>query len=242
MKFDVVVGNPPFQETKDDGERSDQASNLWSKFWSHSLKSDATYIALVTPTSWLSPSKDLKGKDKVGNNNRLWDVFNQYESYADVINVKKHFPTIGSTFGYVVVNKQGSTGLKFSDGVDTSLGFLPKSNYTNVIDNLSAIDTDTLGKKFKVDQVNSPDLRVSIPMTRALEASSIEILNGVGSPTTGSDKDKLYLYVHVKNQDEAKQVRARIQDCLTILGKDCRWAGFINIQILKMIKYNKVSS
>ena len=110
MKFDVVIGNPPYQAIKKDGSRLDQASNLWSEFWVRCIEEYSTdhgVVSLITPTSWLSPSSDYKRK-------RLWDIFNSYTSYADVKNVAKHF-NVGSTFGYVVVDKSNSAGLSFSD-------------------------------------------------------------------------------------------------------------------------------
>lgn len=236
MKFDVVVGNPPFQESKEDGERKDQASNLWSKFWAKSIKITKPdgVVALITPTSWLSPSADLKGKDKINDHDRLWDVFDDFSSVANVSDVSKHFPGVGSSFGYVIVDKAGKAGLSFTDGSSTALGFLPKSNFQTVARELDK--TNNLGSKFLINQDNTPDLRVSIPMTRKLESDSIEILNGISQPTKGSDKESLYLYVHVSNAQEADMVRQRIIDCLEILNVDCRWSGFINIQSVRLIK------
>ena len=73
-------------------------------------------------------------------------------------------------------------------------------------------------------------------MTRKLLVNSIEILNGPGQPTKGSAKEELYLYVHVKTQQEADMVQKRIIDCLDILNTDCRWSGFLNIQMVRLIK------
>jgi hypothetical protein len=239
MKFDVVIGNPPFQESKKNGARKDQASNLWSKFWSKSFsitKKDGV-IAFITPTSWTSPSADLKGKMKVGKINRLWDLFNSYTSYANIKDVAQHFPGVGSSFGYVIVDKNGDSGLVFSDGTDTSLGFLPKSNIDDIKLQLSS--ADNLDKRCKkINQNNTPGIRVSIPMTRALESNSIEILHGSEVPTKGSSKPNLYLYLHVSNEDDAKHVQSRIVECLDILQTHCRWSGFISIQTVKMIAWN----
>jgi hypothetical protein len=237
MKFNVVVGNPPFQESKEDGDRKDQASNLWSKFWAKSFKltNPDSVIALITPTSWLSPSADLKGKDKIDNEDRLWNVFNKHTSRANVVDVSKHFQGVGSSFGYVVVDRAGTAGLSFSDGASTSLGFLPKSNFANVAKELDQVNN--IGNKFSVDQDNKQGMRVSIPMTRKLTKDNIEILNGPGQPLTGSDKENLYIYVHVTTQAEADRVKQRVIDCVDILNVDCRWSGFLNIKMVKLISY-----
>jgi tRNA1(Val) A37 N6-methylase TrmN6 len=237
MKFDVIIGNPPFQESKEDGDRKDQASNLWSKFWAKSFKltKPDSVIALITPTSWLSPSADLKGKDKIDNEDRLWNVFNKHTSRANVVDVSKHFQGVGSSFGYVVVDRAGTAGLSFSDGASTSLGFLPKSNFANVAKELDQVNN--IGNRFSVDQDNKQGMRVSIPMTRKLTKDNIEILNGPGQPLTGSDKENLYIYVHVTTQAEADRVKQRVIDCVDILNVDCRWSGFLNIKMVKLISY-----
>ena len=239
MKFDVIIGNPPYQETKNSGDRKDQASNLWSKFWTKSfdLTKGKGIVALITPTSWLSPSSDLKGENKINGHTRLWNVFNNYTSLANVKDVSKYFPNIGSSFGYVIVNKSGNEGLKFTDGSDTSLGFLPKSNFETVSKQLSR--TNNIGSTFIVNQSNTSDMRVCIPMTRKLTAGSIEILKDEGIPTGGSEKDNLYIYIHVNTKKQAKYVQSRVRSCLDILNTDCRWSGFVNIQIVKMIDMSK---
>jgi tRNA1(Val) A37 N6-methylase TrmN6 len=237
MKFDVVVGNPPFQQSKKNGKRKDQASNLWSKFWSKSfsITTNNGIIAFITPTTWTSPSGDLKGKFRIGKTTRLWDVFSRYTSYANIVDVAKHFPGVGSSFGYVIVDKSSSHGLVFSDNSDISLGFLPKNNIDDVKKQLSK--TNNLGNNFKIDQGNKPTLRVSIPMSKALKEDRIEILNGKTNPTKGSPKPGLYLYVYVPTQADAEKVKARIIDCIDILSKECRWSGFLSIQAVKMIEW-----
>ena len=240
-RFDVITGNPPFQAIKSDGERSDQASNLWSKFWVKSLDltSNIGVVALVSPTTWISPSSALRGEWSRDGKTRLWDIFDQYYSYANVVDVKKHFDGIGSTFGYVIVDKSKNTGLRFSDEVSTKLGFRAHGEYEMVVRELDS--TENLDKHFKINQSNSSDLRVSLPLTRTLVANSIEILNGKVKPTSGSDKDGLYLYIHVDNDDQAKLVRERIISCLDILNKHCKYSGFVNIRTVKMIKYSSES-
>ena len=182
----------------------------------------------------ITPSADLKGKKQfVNGHDRLWDAFNDYTSKANITDVSKHFPQVGSSFGYVIVDKRGHDGLSFSDGADTSLGFLPCSGADIVKQKLHM--SKNLDALFKIDQKNSPDVRVSIPMTRALDAGSIEILDGPVAPTKGSDKPSLYLYVHAKNMENAKMIRDKIVDCIDILNKHCKWVGFINIKVVRMI-------
>jgi len=238
MKFDVVIGNPPYQETSGSG-RKDQASNLWTKFWIKSLElcGDDGYVSLITPTSWLSPSANLKGCYKYQGHSRLWDVFNSYTSVAQVTDVGTFFKGVGSSFGVVGVNKNGNKGLSFVEGYDTSLGFLPKSNTQEVINKLGG--STTLGSEFKVSQTPGSGWRVSVPLTRKVTENSIEILQGEELPSSGSLKPGLYLYVYVSSEAEATSVKGTLIPCVDLLNTYCRWSGFMNIKIFTMISHSK---
>jgi hypothetical protein len=64
MKFDVVIGNPPYQGTNDVSEDRIQPKNhnLWTKFINKSfdeLVVDNGYVSFVTPDSWMSPSNEV---------------------------------------------------------------------------------------------------------------------------------------------------------------------------------------
>lgn len=236
MQFDLIVGNPPFQETHADGTRKAPSLNLWSKFWSKSihLAADDGTVVLVTPLRWMNPGPDLQREFKVNGHSRLWDVFNQFDSWANVVDVAKHFPGVGSSFGYVVVNKAGTDGLKFSNGVSAELGFMPLSGYDRVFEELSL--TGNLGDTFGVDQKNSPTLRVSIPMTRVLKPEVLEILDGKTQPVMGNESAHNYAYVYAPDQETAERIRDRIIDCFDILSRHCRYSGFMSRDIVKMIR------
>lgn len=64
MKFDAVIGNPPYQGTNKVSEDRTQPKNhnLWTKFIHKSfneLVKDDGYVSFVTPDSWMSPSNDV---------------------------------------------------------------------------------------------------------------------------------------------------------------------------------------
>jgi site-specific DNA-methyltransferase (adenine-specific) len=118
MKFDVILGNPPYQSTDDDGERKSKSTNLWSRFTKKSfdLIKDDGIVALITPSSWASNTVDLlQGKIKL-----FKDIFVKNNPIAiNTHTVADHFPGIGSTFSYFVVEKKdnkGSTKLTDVDG------------------------------------------------------------------------------------------------------------------------------
>jgi len=93
MKFDVIVGNPPFTNN-----HNSKRWTLWSKFVEHSvdkLSHDGSIIAMITPSSWLSPGK----------------MFDQFMGYGLRVNLdaSKHF-NVGSTFSHWQLTKQQQSG------------------------------------------------------------------------------------------------------------------------------------
>ncbi len=236
MKFDVIVGNPPFQEVTETG-RKDQASNLWTKFWVKSLElaKDEGIVSLITPTSWLSPSANLRGSYKFLGKTRLWDVFDTYTSQAQVEGVESYFKGVGSSFGIVMVDKSGSEGLSFKEGYGTELGFLPKSGIDEVLENIGG--EVTLGTQFNVSQDCGSGWRVSTPMTRKVTEDSVEVLKNSEVPTKGSANPGLYLYVKVSDENEANKVKRTVVKNAAILNTHCRWSGFMNCKIFQMLNY-----
>ena len=261
MKFDVAVGNWPFEATNADGSRKDQASNLWSTGWDLALKemtTDDAILAFVSPTSWLSPSVDIS-KGKI----RLWDEFEKYDSLANISTVKDYFKGVGSTFGYVIVDKSGDDGLKFTDGVTPYDNWMWNIDKINVAEarglsiqdvndilkvQLTTDTTQNLGGLFPNNQnAYSDRVRVCIPLSKVSEVDRIEILQPGELPSSVSTKGKngkvkspeqdakLYYYIEC-GEDQAEAVRDRIIECLDIINIWCRWSGFANIQTIKNIK------
>ena len=164
MKFDVVIGNPPYESATEDG-RKDQANNLWSKFTHKgmSLVKDGGYMTFITPTSWLSPAADI-GKGKHGT--RFFDAyFQKYKTH--VLNVNecaRHF-NVGSTFSYFVLEKTLSEN--FNTRVITeeddftidlkTISYLPKSmNPLSISINKKVLEG---AEKFGIVGNNLPETR-----------------------------------------------------------------------------------
>jgi len=85
MKFDVVIGNPPFQKSGGTAKRW----TLWEQFLQKCLTLDAGIVTLVVPQSLTSPGA----------------AFDSIKSRCRVLNlaVKRHFK-VGSTFCYFIVD------------------------------------------------------------------------------------------------------------------------------------------
>lgn len=108
IKFDLFITNPPYQSTDEDGNRNDQAKNLWTKFvkLGHDRTKDDGIFTLVTPASWANSETADIGKGDGPNSVKFFkDYFQRYKTIALNINeCKRHFNE-GSSFSYFIVEK-----------------------------------------------------------------------------------------------------------------------------------------
>lgn len=112
MKFNVIIGNPPYQ----DGGRDDEANKLWPLFVkkSYELLEDNGYVAMVTPNGWMQPTADVgkgNGKNALSIFNDIFKKNNLLVANVDSDNIRDtHFKGIGSTFSYYVFQKSQYSG------------------------------------------------------------------------------------------------------------------------------------
>lgn len=118
MKFDVVIGNPPYQGSNDIGTVQPKSHNLWSKFAEKavSLIKDNGYVGFVTPDSWMSPNSKVLALFK--ENSLLWVSTNV-----------SHYFSVGSSFTAWVLQKNNNTPTVEIDGLTVNLSdlnYLPR--------------------------------------------------------------------------------------------------------------------
>lgn len=109
MKFDVIVGNPPYQD-KDLPENN----ALWPRFVNKSidLLQNSGFLAMITPSSWMNPSgEEVKRNSQYNTGLIRKNIFGKYNTIAINVSaaVKKYF-NVGSSFSYFVVKKEPAIG------------------------------------------------------------------------------------------------------------------------------------
>ncbi|MCX6210169.1 MAG: Eco57I restriction-modification methylase domain-containing protein [Bacteroidetes bacterium] len=136
MNFDVILGNPPYQDMYTDVQRKAKNHNLWSTFLEKGfdMLNSGGYLLFVTPPAWMSPSSKL-----------LSNIFLKYQlHYVNIGECSRHFKGVGSQFSYYLIEKskryksttfqysfKGGSFIKNSGGIseyylNNSIKFIPQ--------------------------------------------------------------------------------------------------------------------
>ncbi|EOW2612889.1 Eco57I restriction-modification methylase domain-containing protein [Enterococcus hirae] len=119
MKFDAVVGNPPYQEN--DGGSGSSATPVYNKFIQLSDRLSNKYISLITPSKWFAGGKGLdQFRDYMLNNDSI-------KVMVDYDNAKELFPntSIAGGVNYFIIDKDYHGKVQFTnvhDGLPPHIG------------------------------------------------------------------------------------------------------------------------
>jgi hypothetical protein len=117
MRFDVVIGNPPYQDST-----AKSSKKAWDKFLEKSIQicKKNGFVAFITPFSWATPS------------NKSFDIFKNHDVKIIDLNGKKYFPNIGTTISWYIIqncnNKQSTKIISEDEKIEINLqdvDFLP---------------------------------------------------------------------------------------------------------------------
>ena len=172
-KFDIVIGNPPYQEVDDNLKRKPGGTNLYMKFIKKSIEF-CSFLLFITPLSWMAP-----GNEKSVNKFFFRDYFLENTIlYIESGNSQNFFNGVGSKFSYFLL-KKGKENVNTK--LDTCIGderikteinlrsidnlfFLPTLPHKSCFDIFNKVIFSTKEKlKFKLDLEydirRNPDIR-----------------------------------------------------------------------------------
>lgn len=83
MKFDVIIGNPPYQLSDGSGGSTDAAMPIYHKFIEQSKKLKPKFLSMIIPSKWMVGGRGLnKFRQEMYNDSSLSKIFD-YENAAE---------------------------------------------------------------------------------------------------------------------------------------------------------------
>jgi len=83
MTFDVVIGNPPYQEN-DGGGTGSSAGAIYDKFVEQAKALKPKYISMIMPSRWMTGGKGLDDFREKNIKDQRWSVIHDYENDVEV--------------------------------------------------------------------------------------------------------------------------------------------------------------
>lgn len=83
MKFNVIIGNPPYQQN-DGGGHGDSSKPIYNKFIENAKKIKPNFISFIVPSRWMKGGKGLdKFRKEMINDNRI-KIIHDHQSSKDI--------------------------------------------------------------------------------------------------------------------------------------------------------------
>ncbi len=126
-KFDIIIGNPPYQQVDEKGHSKGGGNNLYTKFIykGYELLNKDGYLVFINPPTYFGVGRS-NNKDDM---NIRKDIFNNCNIlYINLEECNKYFPNIGSLFIYYIIQKNNKVNEKLE-----ILCRYDNKNYTSII-------------------------------------------------------------------------------------------------------------
>ena len=183
MKFDVIVGNPPYQTQVGPSK----TEPIWDKFVEKSfdILNDDGYLALIHPSGW----RNVDG--------RFTDVrdllLSKQMEYLEIHNEKDGLQTFGAETRYdwyVVKNtskKNKNTMVKFEDGVEKNidlinLPFIPNRSYDKVASLIAKSNEKTVDVLYSSSNYETRKQYVNKTKTKKFKHPVVYTVNSESDP------------------------------------------------------------
>lgn len=82
MKFDVIIGNPPYQLSDGSGASTDAANPIYQLFVTQAMKLSPSYLIMIIPSKWMVGGKAVLNKFRTDfcNDNRVKYIYDYEDS------------------------------------------------------------------------------------------------------------------------------------------------------------------
>lgn len=110
MKFDVIIGNPPYQLSENSGGSSDSANPIYQHFIMQALKLEPRFLSMIIPSKWMVGGRGL---DKF---RKFFSSLDNIEYFIDYEDAKALFPGVHLDGGvcYFLINKNYKGKVNYS--------------------------------------------------------------------------------------------------------------------------------
>lgn len=104
MKFDMIIGNPPYQAVSEKGNSKGGGNNLYTKFIykAYEILKKNGFLVFINPPTFFSIGRSSNKNEM----NLKKDVFDKsYIHYINLGECRKYFNNVGSKFIYYIIQK-----------------------------------------------------------------------------------------------------------------------------------------
>lgn len=188
MKFDVIIGNPPYQ--MNDGGHGASASPIYQKFVETAINLNPRYVVMITPSRWFAGGKGLdEFREKMLSENRLRNLVDYPKLYDGFPGVKIRGGV--SYFLWDRDHKGACTVQTMWDGEPLGPAMTRRlDSYDVLVRRNEAVPILDKVLKFRVKQKPEPKLDAKVSSRKPFGLPT----NFHGAKTPGRMKDAVKLY------------------------------------------------